>query len=150
MSNDYTPENTKRERKELEGIFEKSEKLIRIPQKEKKDKEDKMDALTDMIRELMKDIKEVKQDQETYQQELRELRVENETVNEGNKTIKEDMRNMTTRIKRAEKEKIKTNIVVSGLEINIENEVDLKMESLWAQKYKLIRLRKEQKFGKLN
>lgn len=127
-SDDYTSEDQKRKRdmENPEAIFKRSKKVNRTPQKEKQDKDDKIDRLTGMMEEVMKDIKEIKQDQKQYYQELNKLKQENEMLKEENKKIKEKMNQIEGRLRSLEKEKVKNNIIISGLEIKEKDKTGLK------------------------
>lgn len=127
-SDDYTSEEVKRKRdgSTPDEIFKRSRKLSRTPQKNKQDKEDKIDSLMDMMRELMKDTKDIKQDHKDFKQELISLRQENKDLREENRIITEKLKSMEGSIRRLEKDKIRNNIIISGLDLEKSQKIELK------------------------
>lgn len=129
---DYTSDENKRKRtekdKEPEEIFRRSKKTIRTPQKERKDGDDKIDKLMEMMMEVMKDTKEIKQGQENFRKEMNLLKQENERLKDENNRIRLEMNEMKDKIERLEKNQIKNNIVMMGLNIDTENREDLRNE----------------------
>lgn len=54
-----TLERAQTEKDKQEGIFKKSKKLTRTPQKEENQRPNKMDNLTEKIKEFMGDLREI-------------------------------------------------------------------------------------------
>lgn len=100
---------------------------MRSPNKNK-DRMDKIDMLTGMIKELMKDTKEIRADQKNYQEELKQIRRENGKLKEENENIRKEANVMKTRIERLEKDRIKNNIIVTGMQWESKDRKKLKDE----------------------
>lgn len=114
-----TSEDTRKKRsgENLREIVKRSRNVSGTPQKANQEKDGKIDKLTEMMKELMVDIKEIKQNQNEYNQELTKLRKENGEIREENRIIKEKLNEMEKRLIHVEREEIKNNIIITGLEI---------------------------------
>lgn len=128
-SDEYTSEENKRRRnsRDTEDVFRRSKKIMRSP-RENKGEEKNWETLMNMIKEIMKDTKEIKLEQKNFQEEIVRMKQENNKIKEENREMKKEMKEMRDRLERMEREKIKNNIIVSGLEINAINGKELKEE----------------------
>ena len=130
MYTDHTDELTsdegkRRREEEEEEVFRKTKRVMRTPNKNARD-ENKIDKLTMMMTEIMKDIKEVKQNQKMYQEELVQVRRENQIIKNENEKIKREMRDVRDQMERMQKERVRNNIIVSGIHMNMESGIERK------------------------
>lgn len=127
-SDDYSSEDGKRKRGEDEMfLFQKSKKTQRTPGKDKtKYEENKIDMITELVKEVLKEVKDIKQKQNDLQEEIKGIRQENEKLKEENRQIKNEMLEMKDTIERLEKERIRNNIVITGLKINTNIQEDMR------------------------
>lgn len=149
----YSSEDSKRKREEIEreltDTLKRSKRMIRTPPREKQEEESKLDKLTEMMAELMKDAKEIKEDQKKFHNELTQIKKENEALKVENQMIKTELSDIQTRVEKLEKEKIRNNITVTGLEIDTIDRKEVKdiLENFLKEFGTIIRVKNAFKIG---
>lgn len=128
MDSDSSDDRKRKAEEELIEMFKKGKKLSRSPQESRKKQDEKLDTLTELVKEILKDVKEVKQSQSALQDEIRELKRENNELKQENTEIKKDMENLKGIVERLEKNRIKNNVVITGLKIEKTDREYLKKE----------------------
>ncbi|KAF2897006.1 hypothetical protein ILUMI_09169 [Ignelater luminosus] len=78
-----------------------------------------MEEMKDMMKTMMQEISELKEGQKQYEEKLRGLRLENTK-------LKEKLSVMKSRIHTMEKEKIRNNLVITGLDVDLEDKAVIK------------------------
>lgn len=132
-SDGYSTDEGKRKRgeDEQEGIFAKSKKLSRTPDKNKKT-EDKIDKIMEMMNVVMQELREIKVEQREikegqrameeenrkYMEELKGIKMENEEIKKQNQELKVALEAVNKKLESIERDKRRNNIVVQGVTIN--------------------------------
>lgn len=80
-----------------------------------------MDRLSEMITELMKETKEIKCNQRIYQEEMIKIKQENEQLRAENKEIRKELNQIKYGMEILEKDRVRSNIVISGVSVNKES-----------------------------
>lgn len=132
-----TDENIKRKRelsREIE-IFKRSKRVTRTPNKEreKENKNNEMDDLKEMMSGIMSELKAFRKENH---ENIKELKEQNELLKQQNEDLKQEINHLKERVtqleeikqrvQRIEKDKIKNNIVISGLTVKDKSKEEIK------------------------
>lgn len=122
-------------KEEPENAFSMSKKTQRTPSKSERKDDDKLDQILKMMIEMKSDQKLIKEEihrirteQEDFKSEIKRLTRENEELKEENVIIRKENKEIKDEIKQQrrfmniyEKDRKKTNIVLSGLSMDMED-----------------------------
>lgn len=127
-SDGYSTDGSKRGRDSEDkvggdAIFKRSKRTFRSPDKEEfKERENgDMKEMKEMMKTMMKGIQDLKTGQENYEMEIGKLRKENSE-------LKIQVETLNSRMDQLEKDKIRNNVVISGLVLNAEDKNILKQD----------------------
>lgn len=128
MSSDECSSEDKKRKAEEEmlEVFRKNKKLLRSPVQDKKKQEEKLEKITELVKEVLKEVKEVKQKQTELQEDIKEIKQENSKLRYENNEIRKEMESLKDTVEKLEKQRIKNNIIVTGMPINTNERCDIK------------------------
>lgn len=150
--------------RDTENIFYTSKKTQRTPTKSQKQEGDKLDLLLNMVTEMKADqkfikeeIQHIRSEQDYFRNEIKrltkenkELKEENEKVRKENKEIKQELKEIRRSMDMYDKERKKNNIILSGIKMDIEDQMILKeaIENIIKNYLELdIKIKKVKKIG---
>lgn len=114
------------------NAFQKSKIVARTPPNQKRNEpteEEKMDVIKNMLMEIKGDIKDMKETITQNNEEVKTLRTQIEIMQNEWRAEKKELTDKLSkaeqRIEKLEKDKIRNNLVVTGIKITAENEKNL-------------------------
>lgn len=120
----------KREREEeMEEVVRRNKKTARTPTRDGRSKDDRMDLLMEMVRGIDTTTKEIQQTQKIMQENIARINHENILLKEENEQIRKEMKEMSDRIEKLEREKIRKNVIITGFETSSEDRINLRTEA---------------------
>jgi len=146
-SDDYTTDEGKRKRDDIDEAFRKSKKTVRSPKKGEESKHEMMETMMQLLNELTVNVKEIKdkqyshsedmrllkselkklrEEQKQYTEEITSLREMNEKAAEEIKGLRSELTVANDRLEKLERDKRKKNAVVYGINIDTDNQSKLK------------------------
>ena len=151
FSSRETDDEVKRKREqEAEEVFRKSKLTKRSPSKSNKDKSQDIETLMGMMKQLMDDNKEMMKELKQIRKEQKENHEEMVELKQENEKLKLEVKQLNERIEYMEKINKKKNLIITGLEIDTNDDTMLRgaMENFIKDELKVeIKLRSAGKIG---